>query len=122
MGFVGGPSECVLRFVVGGVTLFQGIQDGRPGAIVAGGLGAAVIALTYLIPRLRRGWEANLTAIGDLWIQQSGMSQPYAAFLRRCPHTPATAERILALDPPRDTWPHPIQQTTGSSHGRPSPP
>lgn len=89
------------RFVVGIVALAQGIEDGSAAGIAVGVMGAGIIALTYAAPFWARRWGRTLTAIGDRWVQEVGMSEHLSAFLRRCPPTPDLLERILDLDPPR---------------------
>ena len=52
------------RFVVGLVALGQGVSAGQPEAAVAGALSAAVVGLSYLVPRWEDAWAAQLQAIG----------------------------------------------------------
>lgn len=85
------------RFVVGLVALGQGVSAGQSEAVVAGALSAAVVGVSYLVPRWEKGWAARLQAIGDEHVARAGLAPALADFLRRQPHSAATFERVHSL-------------------------
>ena len=91
-----------LRFVVGVISLVQSWNEGSVGAKVGGCLAAAVITLSYLIPRWESAWAATIRHLGDEQAKQAGLAEPLARFLRRCSSTPATFERIHRLQLPSE--------------------
>lgn len=86
-----------LRFIVGGIALVQGLIDGRPAAIAAGIGAGLVVALSYLTPRLAASWATAVSEAGDHEVDRAGLGEPLAAYLRRCPRSPETFERIHRL-------------------------
>lgn len=86
------------RFVVGLVALGQGVTAGQPEAAVAGALSAAVIGLSYLVPRWERAWSEHLRAVGDEQVAHAGLAPALADFLLRQSRSAATFERVHALD------------------------
>lgn len=86
-----------LRFIVGGLALVQGLIDGRLAAIAAGIGAGLVVALSYLAPRLAASWATAVRQAGDREVDRAGLGEPLAAFLRRCPRSPETMERIHRL-------------------------
>lgn len=93
-----------LRLVLGAIALVQGIAEASPASIAAGTGAAAVIAISYLMPRWERCWAALVREAGDRQVSRAGLAEPLAVFLRRCSSSPGTFERIHALhasvDPP----------------------
>jgi hypothetical protein len=71
---------------------------GVPGAVAAAAL-ALILAMTYLTPRCANSRDRHLTATGDRLSVAHGLGPPMAAFLRRCPQTPAIIARSQLLDP-----------------------
>jgi hypothetical protein len=105
-----------IRAVVFGVAVWQTVTAGPPGAgstrhdgLPGPGAAAAltlILAMTYLAPRFANSWDKHLTATGDQLLVARGLGPPMAAFLRRCPQTPAIIARSQLLDPdltPRQT-------------------
>ncbi len=86
------------RFVVGLIALGQGVSTGPPEAVVAGALSAAVVGLSYLVPRWERAWAARLQAIGDEEVARIGLASALADFLLRQSRSAATFERVHALE------------------------
>lgn len=86
-----------LRFLVGGIALVQGLIDGRPAAIAAGIGAGLVVALSYLTTRLAASWATAVSEAGDREVDRAGLGEPLAAYLRRCPRSPETLERIPRL-------------------------
>jgi hypothetical protein len=84
-------------FVVGLIALGQGVTAGQSEAAVAGALSAAVVALSYLVPRWERRWSTHLQAIGDGQVACAGLAPALAALLQRQSRAAATFERIHAL-------------------------
>ena len=69
-----------LRFVVAGVALVQGIEDGQ----YTSGVGAAVlVALTYLTPAADRAWQALRCAAADKRVTEIGMGPVLLQLLNR---------------------------------------
>ena len=69
-----------LRFVVAGVALVQGIEDGH----YTSGVGAAVlVALTYLTPAADRAWQALRCAAADKRVTEIGMGPGFLQLLNR---------------------------------------
>lgn len=85
------------RFVVGLIALCQGVTAGRPEAVAAGVLSAAVVVLSYLIQGGQRRWSARLQAIGDEQVAYAGLAPALADFLLRQTESAATFERVHQL-------------------------
>jgi len=79
------------------VALIQCTQSGYP---LVGVGDAAIIALTYLVPRWERAWLARLSEVGDQHVRQAGLADALARFLRRGSGAVAAHERIHALTGP----------------------
>lgn len=86
-----------LRFVVAAVAVVQSVVEDRP---VASGVVAVFIALTYLGPLSQRARQRHLVKAGDRFVVDHGHGPHLAAFLRRCPATTTTLERVYALAGP----------------------
>lgn len=86
------------RFFLGLVALGQGVSAGQPEAAVAGALGAAVVGLSYLVPRWEDSWAARLRAMGDEHVARAGLAPALADFLLRQSHSAATFERVHSLE------------------------
>jgi len=86
------------RFVVGLVALGQGVSAGQPEAAVAGALSAAVVGLSYLVPRWERAWSEHLQAVGDEQVARAGLAPALADLLLRQSRSAATFERVQALE------------------------
>ena len=78
-----GPLAWQLRGVVGVVCLVQSVAEGRTWS---GVLGAAVIALTYLVPAAGRAVETRATAAGDAAVVQAGLGAVLVDVLSRSGH------------------------------------
>ena len=84
-----------LRGVVIGIAVVQASQQGQPAlAAVIGALGL----VSYAMPVGQRRWQQQLVAAGDRAVTEAGLAGPLAAFLRRCPASPAVRARVRALD------------------------
>ena len=84
-----------LRGVVIGIAVVQSIQQGQPAlAAVVGAVGL----VSYAMPVGQRRWQQQLVAAGDRAVTEAGLAGPLAAFLRRCPASPAVRARVRALD------------------------
>lgn len=97
------------RFVVAAVALFQGFAAGTGASIVSGLIGAAAITLSYAMPRWEQRWQSDLVRIGDSAAREAGLDGPLDEFLRRCPQTPALADRrhhLTSNHHQRDARPH----------------
>jgi hypothetical protein len=86
------------RFVVGLVALGQGLSAGPPEAAVAGALSAAVVGLSYLVPRWEDGWAVRLQAMGDEHVARAGLAPALAEFLLRQSRSAASFERVHSLE------------------------
>lgn len=86
------------RFVLGLIALGQGVTAGQPEAVVAGALSAAVVGLSYLVPRWEKAWAAGLQALGDEQVARAGLAAELADFLLWQSRSAATFERVHALD------------------------
>ena len=86
------------RFVLGLIALGQGVSAGQPEAVVAGALSAAVVGLSYLVPRWEDAWAARLQAMGDEQVARAGLAPALADFLLRQSRSAATFERVHALE------------------------
>ncbi|WP_185749106.1 hypothetical protein [Humibacillus xanthopallidus] len=86
------------RFVVGLIALGQGVSAGQVEAVVAGALSAAVVGLSYLVPRWEKAWAAGLQALGDKQVARAGLAPALADFLLRQSRSAATFERVHALE------------------------
>ena len=95
------PLVCLMwraRFVVGLIALGQGLTAGQSEAVVAGALSAAIVGMSYLVPRWERGWSAHLRAVGDEEVARAGLAPALAAFLLRQSRSAAAFERIHGLE------------------------
>ena len=79
------------RGVVGVVCLVQSVAEGRTWS---GVLGAAVIALTYLMPAAGRAVEARATAAGDAAVVQAGLGDVLVDVLSRSGHKLSLGRRL----------------------------
>lgn len=86
------------RFVLGLIAVGQGVTAGQPEAVVAGALSAAVVGLSYLVPWWERAWPEHLRAVGDEQVAHAGLAPALADFLLRQSRSPATFERVHALE------------------------
>jgi hypothetical protein len=62
-----------LRFVVGGVALVQGIQNGQPGT---GTGAAALVAVSYIAPAASKAWRAIVERDADTVVAAHGLAEP----------------------------------------------
>lgn len=84
-----------LRAVVIGIAVGQTIQQGQLAlAAVIGAVGLT----SYAMPVAERRWRQQLAASGSRAVTAAGLGGPLAAFLRRCPTSPALRARVQALD------------------------
>ena len=65
---------------------------------MAGALSAAVVGLSYLIPRWEKAWAAGLQALGDEQVAHAGLAPALAEFLLRQSRSAATFERVHSLE------------------------
>ncbi|WP_344252332.1 hypothetical protein [Terrabacter carboxydivorans] len=86
------------RFVLGLIALGQGVTAGQPEAVVAGALSAAVVGLSYLVPRWEKASAAGLQAMGDEQVARTRLAPSLADFLLRQSRSAATFERVHALE------------------------
>ncbi|GAB2863834.1 hypothetical protein [Nocardioides pacificus] len=85
-----------LRGLVGVVCVVQSVVEDRA---LAGLLGGAVIALTYLVPEAGRRIELHTEAEADQFVLSLGLGPVLAGLLRRYGHT-MTLERMQRLEAP----------------------
>lgn len=79
-----------LRFVVGGVALVQGFQNGQPGT----GIGAAVVvAVSYFAPAADKAWRALVERDADAVVAAHGLGEPLVRLAQRL-HGTKSLERV----------------------------
>jgi hypothetical protein len=79
-----------LRFVVGGVALVQGFQNGQPGT----GIGAAVlVAVSYIAPAADKSWRAIVQRDADAVVAEHGLGDPLVRLVQRL-HGTKSLERV----------------------------
>lgn len=79
-----------VRFVVGGVALMQGFQNGQPGT----GIGAAVlVAVSYLAPAASTAWRAIVERDAGVVVAAHGLGKPLVRLAQRL-HGTKGLERI----------------------------
>lgn len=83
-----------LRGVVGVICVAQSVAEGRA---APGGLGGAVIALTYLVPAAGRRIEHRTEADADRFVLDLGLGAVLAGLLQRYGH-PMTFDRMQRLE------------------------
>jgi len=94
------PFAWRMRFVVIAIAVVQNLQAGLPWlAALIGTIGA----VSYAIPVWERNWLQMTLVAGDRALIDAGLAGPWAAVLRRCPRTPTTRSRLLALEVPTQT-------------------
>ena len=59
---------------------------------------AGIGVVSYVMPVLERRWRRLLIEAGDVAVREAGLAAPLAAFLRRCPRTPARQARLRTLE------------------------
>ena len=92
-----------MRFVVIAIAVVQNLHTGLPWlAALIGTIGAA----SYAIPVWERNWLQMTLIAGDRALIDAGLGGPWAAVLHRCPRTPSTRSRLLALEAPTPTVRH----------------
>lgn len=92
-----------LRVVVVTIAVVHAVQEHQPWlAVTIAGIGTA----SYAIPWSQHRWRQELDDLGDAAVCHAGLAPAMAAFLRRCPRTPATRRRLHHLQPPTRTTPH----------------
>ena len=64
---------------------------------MAGALSAAVVGMSYLVPRWEDSWAARLRAMGDEHVARAGLAPAFADFLLCQSHSAATFERVHSL-------------------------
>lgn len=82
------------RAVVIAIAVVQHLQQGLPALAVLIGV---VGALSYAIPAWERRWHTRMVTAGDRLTVQAGLAGPLAAYLRRCPATPAVRSRLRGI-------------------------
>jgi len=79
-----------LRFIVAGVALVQGFQNGQLGT----GIGAAVlVAVSYIAPVATKAWRAIVERDADAAVAAHGLGEPLACLVQRL-HGTRSLERV----------------------------
>ena len=84
-----------LRGIVLAIAVVQAVQLHQVwlAATIAG-----IGVVSYVMPVLERRWRRLLIEAGDVAVREAGLAAPLAAFLRRCPRTPARQARLRTLE------------------------
>ena len=84
-----------LRGIVLAIAVVQAVQLHQVwlAATIAG-----IGVVSYVMPVLERRWRRLLIEAGDVAVREAGLAAPLAAFLRRCPRTPARQARLQTLE------------------------
>lgn len=83
-----------VRFVTGAVALVQGFSDGR---VVFGLIGAAVVALSYAVPRAERQAALAGEDEADRFVAAAGLGDALCRFLERRRRSPRVLHRVYRL-------------------------
>jgi hypothetical protein len=86
-----------VRFVVTTIAVVQSVAEDR---IASGVIVAVFIALTYLTPWWQRRWDRRSQDAADRFVADHELGDALGRFLRRCPPTSRTLERIHRLTCP----------------------